>query len=64
MDGVGLWVRPVVLVAGVGRLILSTSARYGQPHAEFRKLIDTRRLTIVRVAGSWHLRSWQAISLA
>jgi hypothetical protein len=39
MDEVGLWVSPVVLVSGVGLLILSTSARYGQMHAELRELL-------------------------
>jgi hypothetical protein len=39
MDDVSLWVSPVVLVSGVGLLILSTSARYGQLHAELRELI-------------------------
>jgi hypothetical protein len=39
MDELGLWVSPVVLVSGVGLLILSTSARYGQLHAELRELI-------------------------
>lgn len=43
MDDVSLWVSPVVLVSGVGLLILSTSARYGQIHAELRELIrDTQ----------------------
>ncbi len=39
MDDVSLWVSPVVLVSGVGLLILSTSARYGQIHAELREMI-------------------------
>lgn len=39
MDDVSLWVSPVVLVSGVGLLILSTSTRYGQIHAELRELI-------------------------
>lgn len=39
MDDTSLWVSPVVLVSGVGLLILSTSARYGQIHAELRELI-------------------------
>jgi hypothetical protein len=39
VDDVSLWVSPVVLVSGVGLLILSTSARYGQIHAELRELI-------------------------
>jgi hypothetical protein len=38
MDDVSLWVSPVVLVSGVGLLIMSTSARYGQIHAELREL--------------------------
>lgn len=43
MDDVSLWVSPVVLVSGVGLLILSTSARYGQLHAELRELIKDAR---------------------
>lgn len=39
MEDISLWVSPVVLVSGVGLLILSTSARYGQIHAELRELI-------------------------
>jgi hypothetical protein len=46
MDDVSLWVSPVVLVSGVGLLILSTSARYGQIHAELRELMrDTHDST-------------------
>lgn len=40
MEDVSLWVSPVVLVSGVGLLILSTSARYGQLHAELRELLQ------------------------
>jgi hypothetical protein len=40
MEDIGLWVSPVVLVSGVGLLILSTSARYGQIHAELRELTN------------------------
>jgi hypothetical protein len=43
MEDVSLWVSPVVLVSGVGLLILSTSARYGQLHAELRELIRDAR---------------------
>jgi hypothetical protein len=43
VDDVSLWVSPVVLVSGVGLLILSTSARYGQLHAELRELINDAR---------------------
>ena len=39
MDDASLWVSPVVLVSGVGLLILSTSARYGQMHVELRELM-------------------------
>jgi len=39
MAEMGLWVSPVVLVSGVGLLILSTSARYGQIHTELRELL-------------------------
>ena len=43
MDDVSLWVSPVVLVSGVGLLVLSTSARYGQLHAELRELMNEAR---------------------
>ena len=47
MDDISLWVSPVVLVSGVGLLILSTSARYGQIHAELRELMhDTHDGTL------------------
>ena len=47
MDDTSLGVSPVVLVSGVGLLILSTSARYGQIHAELRELIrDTHDVTL------------------
>lgn len=61
MDDVSLWVSPVVLVSGVGLLILSTSARYGQLHAELRELIqDARELSALNDAASTlyeHLRT-------
>ncbi len=48
MDDVSLWVSPVVLVSGVALLIMSTSARYGQIHAELRELMhDTHNGTLV-----------------
>ena len=47
MDDVSLWVSPVVLVSGVALLIMSTSARYGQIHAELRELMhDTHNGTL------------------
>ena len=39
MDDIGLRVSPVVQVSGAGLLILSTSAHYGQIHAELRRLV-------------------------
>lgn len=43
MEDTSLWVSPVVLVSGVGLLILSTSARYGQIHVELRELTRDMR---------------------
>jgi hypothetical protein len=43
MEDTSLWVSPVVLVSGVGLLILSTSARYGQIHVELREVVRDMR---------------------
>jgi hypothetical protein len=45
-EGVGLmietelWLTPLILLPGVALLIMSTSARFGQIHAEFHHLLD------------------------
>ena len=33
----GIWAAPLLLIPGVGLLVLSTSARFGQLHEEFRR---------------------------
>jgi hypothetical protein len=35
-----LWLTPLILLPGVALLIMSTSARFGQIHAEFHHLLD------------------------
>jgi hypothetical protein len=35
-----LWLTPLILLPGVALLIMSTSARFGQVHAEFHHLLD------------------------
>lgn len=35
-----LWFTPLILLPGVALLIVSTSARFGQIHAEFHHLLD------------------------
>ncbi|SEI81588.1 Protein of unknown function [Allopseudospirillum japonicum] len=35
------WITPILLVSGVGLLVLSTSARYGQLHESLHQLIDS-----------------------
>ena len=39
MESVGLWLTPLVLLPGVAILLISTSARYGEIHAEFHRLL-------------------------
>ena len=36
MEGTGVWAAPLLLIPGVGLLVLSTAARFGQLHEEFR----------------------------
>ncbi len=38
----GTWLTPLVLLPGVAMLIMSTSARYGQIHQEFHRLVSER----------------------
>ena len=40
MNDAGIWVTPLLLIPAVGLLILSTSARFGQLHEEFRRRKD------------------------
>lgn len=42
MHEVSFWITPILLVSGVGLLVLSTSARYGQIHENLHKLIETK----------------------
>ena len=39
MDSIGIWLSPLLLLPGAALLIMSTSARYGQVHAELHHLI-------------------------
>jgi len=43
MQNVEIWLTPLLLLPGVALLIMSTSARYGQIHAELHHLIEKRR---------------------
>jgi len=38
MENIGTWATPLLLLPGVALLILSTSMRYGQIHAEFHEM--------------------------
>jgi len=38
------WIMPLLLLPGVGLLLLSTSARYGQLHAEVHQLFEDAEL--------------------
>ena len=40
MESNALWLTPLILLPGVALLIMSTSARYGQVHADFQSLSD------------------------
>ena len=40
MNDAGIWAAPLLLIPAVGLLILSTSARFGQLHEEFRRHKD------------------------
>ncbi len=37
MESTGLWAAPLLLIPGVGLLVLSTSARFGQLHQELHR---------------------------
>jgi hypothetical protein len=43
MQSAEIWLTPLLLMPGVALLIMSTSARYGQIHAELHHLIEMRR---------------------
>ena len=40
MESNALWLTPLILLPGVALLIMATSARYGQVHADFQSLSD------------------------
>ena len=40
MESTGLWAAPLLLIPGVGLLVLSTSARFGQLHQELHRQIS------------------------
>ena len=40
MEKTALWLTPLILLPGVALLIMSTSARYGQVHSDFRMLLE------------------------
>jgi hypothetical protein len=40
METAGIWAAPLLLIPGVGLLILSTSARFGQLHQELHRQRD------------------------
>ena len=41
MESTGLWATPLLLIPGVGLLVLSTSARFGQLHQELSRQQST-----------------------
>lgn len=41
---VTLWLQPLLLMPGVALLVMSTSARYGQLHAEVHRLVEQGEL--------------------
>ncbi len=43
MESTGLWAAPLLLIPGVGLLVLSTSARFGQLHQELLRQQSERR---------------------
>ncbi len=40
MESTGLWAAPLLLIPGVGLLVLSTSARFGQLHQELHRQLS------------------------
>ena len=48
MESTGLWAAPLLLIPGVGLLVLSTSARFGQLHQELHRQRDKRHSHAVK----------------
>ena len=48
MESTGLWAAPLLLIPGVGLLVLSTSARFGQLHQELHRQRDNRHSHAVK----------------
>jgi len=57
MQNVEIWLTPLLLLPGVALLIMSTSARYGQIHAELHHLIEKRRDRVL-VSSLQLLTNW------
>ncbi|MCG8433401.1 MAG: DUF2721 domain-containing protein [Gammaproteobacteria bacterium] len=51
MNGLGIWVQPLILLPGIGLLILSTATRYGQLHTEFHHLSHEQHENTLAIAG-------------
>ena len=49
MESSGLWAAPLLLIPGVGLLVLSTSARFGQLHQELNRQLAENNERSVRV---------------
>ena len=48
MESTGLWAAPLLLIPGVGLLVLSTSARFGQLHQELTRQQSERHSHAVK----------------
>ena len=48
MESTGLWAAPLLLIPGVGLLVLSTAARFGQLHEELNRHQGERRSRAVK----------------
>jgi hypothetical protein len=60
-----VWLTPLILLPGVALLIMSTTARFGQVHAEFHRLLDHPDAHARIVAGHLLRRSrWLRNALA
>ena len=56
MEGTGLWAAPLLLIPGVGLLVLSTSARFGQLHQELiRQQIEGHSHAVKHLCRRAHL---------
>ena len=49
MDSTGLWAAPLLLIPGVGLLLISTSARFGQLHQELLRQLREGHSRSVRL---------------